>query len=159
MEQNNQNDNKSKVLIFGKYQIIKKIGEGSFGKIYLGFNKNKMEYVAIKLELKSNALKFLKSEAIYLFMLKSIGIPKLKAFGQNRKYNILVETLLGKSLSDLLKIYNNRLPLKDTLMIAIQVIERLEYIHSKFLIHRDIKPGNFLIGYEDPYIIYLHYII
>ena len=155
MEQNNQNDNKSKVLIFGKYQIIKKIGEGSFGKIYLGFNKNKMEYVAIKLEPKSNALKFLKSEAIYLFMLKSIGIPKLKAFGQNRKYNILVETLLGKSLSDLLKIYNNRLPLKDTLMIAIQVIERLEYIHSKFLIHRDIKPENFLIGYEDPYIIYL----
>jgi len=155
MEQNNQNDNKSKVLIFGKYQIIKKIGEGSFGKIFLGFNKNKMEYVAIKLEPKSNALKFLKSEAIYLFMLKSIGIPKLKAFGQNRKYNILVETLLGKSLSDLLKIYNNRLPLKDTLMIAIQVIERLEYIHSKFLIHRDIKPENFLIGYEDPYIIYL----
>ena len=155
MEQKNQNNKKSKILIFGKYQIIKKIGEGSFGKIYLGFNTIKMEQVAIKLEPKSNVLKFLKSEAIYLFMLKSIGIPKLKAFGQNRKYNILVETLLGKSLSDLLKIYNNRLPLKDTLMIAIQVIERLEYIHSKFLIHRDIKPGNFLIGYEDPYIIYL----
>ena len=149
------NNNKSKILIFGKYEIIKKIGEGSFGKIYLGFNRQKNEKVAIKLEAKSNALKFLKSEAIFLFILKSIGIPKLKAFGQNRKYNILVETLLGKSLSNILKIYKNKLPLKDTLMIAIQVLERLEYLHSKFLIHRDIKPENFLIGYNDPYIIYL----
>ena len=149
------NNNFSKRLIFGKFELLRKIGEGSFGIVYLAMNVRTMELVAIKLEPLSNPALFLKTEAIYLFMLKDVGIPKLKGFGKNRKYNILVETLLGDSLSSLMKKYNMHMPLKDTLMIAIQVIERLEYLHSKFLIHRDIKPENFLIGYDDPYIIYL----
>ena len=142
-------------LIFGRYRLIQKIDEGSFGKVFLGYNEQTNEKVAIKLEPTSNKVQILKSEAFYLFMLKSVGIPKLKAFGKNKKYNILIETLLGDSLEKILKRYKKNLPLKDSLMIAIQVIERLEYLHSKYLIHRDIKPGNFLIGYNDPYIIYL----
>ena len=142
-------------LIFGKYRLIKKIGEGSFGKVYLGVNEKSMEPVAIKLEPKSHSLNLLKSEALYLFMLKGVGIPRLIAFGTNKSHSILIETLLGDSLSRKMKEYNNKLPLKDSLMIAIQVIERLEFIHSKYLIHRDIKPANLLIGYDDPYIIYL----
>jgi len=88
-------------------------------------------------------------------MLKSVGIPKLYAFGKNDKYNILVETLLAKSLSIILEENKKKIRLKDSLMIAIQIIERIEYLHSKLLIHRDIKPDNFLIGYDDPHIIYL----
>ena len=145
----------SKHLIFGKFKLLRKIGEGSFGNVYLAMNVKTMELVGIKLEPQSNPILFLKSEAIFLFMLKDVGIPKLKGFGKNRKYNILIETLLGDSLSKILKKYKMKLPLKDTLMVAIQVIERLEYLHSKYLIHRDIKPENFLIGYDDPYIIYL----
>ena len=141
-------------LIFGKFKLLKKIGEGSFGQVYSGINEKTKEPVAIKLEPKSLSLNYLKSEAIYLFMLKGVGIPALKAFGTNKKYNILVQSLLGDSLSSILEKYKS-ISLKDTLMIAIQVIERLEYIHSKSLIHRDVKPGNFLIGREDPYIIYL----
>ena len=151
-------DNNAKTnnqLIFGKFKLIKKIGEGSAGKVYSGVNVKTQEKVAIKFESKLLPLNFLKSEAFYLFMLKSVGIPKLKAFGRFKTYNILVENLLGDSLDTILKKNKNKLPLKDSLMIAIQVIERLEYLHSKYLIHRDIKPSNFLIGYDDPYIIYL----
>ena len=145
----------SNKLIFGKFKLQKQIGEGSFGKVYSGINEKTQEPVAIKIEPKSNSLKFLKSEALFLFMLKGVGIPKLKAFGTYKKYNILVESLLGDSLLTILKKFKNKLTLKDSLMIAIQVIERLEYLHSKYLIHRDIKPANLLVGCDDPYIIYL----
>ena len=144
----------SNKLIFGKFKLLKKIGEGSFGKVYSGLNEKTQEPVAIKLEPKKAHSNCLKSEALYIFMLKDVGIPTLKAFGTYKNYNILVENLLGDSLSFILKKYKI-ISLKDSLMIAIQVIERLEYIHSKYLIHRDIKPANFLIGREDPYLIYL----
>ena len=45
--------------------------------------------------------------------------------------------------------------MKDCCMIGIQILERLEYIHSKFIIHRDVKPDNFLIGNPDKEIIYI----
>ena len=142
-------------LIFGRYKIIKKLDEGSFGKVYLGINLKNKEKVALKLEPKSNPLHFLETEAYYLYTLKGIGIPKIETFGHNEKYNILVETLLGKSLQYLFYQYNKYFSLKDVLMIGIQIIERLKFIHSKNIIHRDIKPENFLIGYNDPYLIYL----
>ena len=149
---NNINNNH---LIFGRYKILKQIGNGAFCEVYSGINKKTKELVAIKFEPKTSKSKSLKSEAYYLFMLKSVGIPKLLSFGENKKYNILVENLLGKSLGKILNENNKKIPLKDSLMIAIQIIERLEYLHSKLLIHRDIKLENFLIGYDDPYIIYL----
>ena len=65
-----------------------------------------------------------------------------------------MKIFLGDSLYTILR-KNKKLPLKDSLMIAIQIIERMEYLHSKYLIHRDIKPANLLIGHDDPYIIYL----
>ena len=154
MSEENKNI-KSNQLIFGKYEIYENIGQGSFGKVYSGINIKTLESVAIKLEPKESDLGLLKSEALYLFMLNGVGIPKLHAFGKNNKYNILVETLLSKNLSKIFEEYNKKIPLKDSLMIAIQIIERLEYLHSKLLIHRDIKLENFLIGYDDPYIIYL----
>ena len=58
-------------------------------------------------------------------MLKGVGMPELKAFGMHKKYNVLVENLLGDSLYTILR-KNKKLPLKDSLMIAIQIIERLE---------------------------------
>ena len=55
-----------KQLIFGKFKLLKEIGEDSFGKVYSGINIKTQEPVAIKLESKSLPLDFLKSEAFYL---------------------------------------------------------------------------------------------
>ena len=144
-----------KNLIFGRYKIIRKLDEGSFGIVCLGINIKTNEKVAIKLEPRNNPLNFLETEAYYLFILKGTGIPKIHTYGQKDKYNILVESLLGKSLNKIFFNNNRYLCIKDVSMIAIQVIERLKFIHSKYIIHRDIKPENFLIGYDDPFIIYL----
>lgn len=67
-------------------------------------------------------------------------------YGQEREYNVLVMELLGPSLEDLFNFCSRRFTIKTVLMLADQMIGRIEYVHCKSFIHRDIKPDNFLMG-------------
>ena len=60
--------------------------------------------------------------------------------------NILVMELLGQSLENLFQAQNKSFSIKTACMLGIQMIDRIEYIHSRKIIHRDIKPDNFVIG-------------
>ena len=141
-------------LIFGKYSLQCLLAKGSFGEVYLGTNVLTKKNYALKIEeRKTNSL--LKDECSILLNLKGPGIPSIISFGVSGKYNILVENLLGKSIAQIFKENNNKLNLKDTFMFAIQALERIEYVHSKNYLHRDIKPGNFLVGNPDSSQIYL----
>ena len=146
-----------KHIFFNKYKLQKLINKSAFSYVYQGINIKNKELVAIKLEDRIAMNNILESEAYILFNLKGIGIPNLISYGKNRKYNILVEELLGPTLNDLLKLrqIKNGFSIKDICMIALQGLDRLEFIHSKKIIHRDIKPHNFLIGKKDDKIIYL----
>ena len=142
-------------LIFGKYKILKLIAKGCFGQVYLGVNILNRKYFAIKIENRFGKSCSLEKEAYILYNLKGPGIPCILSFGHIGKYNILVQTLLGKSLEKIWRENNCKLNIKDICMIAIQTIERIEYVHSKLYLHRDIKPANFLIGNPDDFQIYL----
>ena len=142
-------------LIFGKYKILKLISKGCFGQVYLGVNILNRKYFAIKIENRFGKSCSLEKEAYILYNLKGPGIPSILSFGHIGKYNILVQTLLGKSLEKIWRENSCKLNIKDICMIAIQTIERIEYIHSKFYLHRDIKPANFLVGNPDDFQIYL----
>ena len=147
------NDLKSKVL-FGKYRLDKIIGKGSFGSVFHGTNIKDNSEVAIKLESKNSKDHLLELECSYLLLLKGYGIPDVKSYGRSGQFYALVLELLGINLREL-KNLKKDFSIKDVLMLAIQIIDRIEYVHSKYIVHRDIKPENFLLGYKNNSTIYI----
>ena len=143
-------------ILFKKYLVKDKIGKGAFGLVFLGTNIKTNKDVAIKIESKEAIPQTLKSEVFKLIDLGGqLGFPKFKSYGKTSKYNILIESLLGKSLENIFNENGKQFSLDELCMIAIQILERIESLHFKNFIHRDIKPDNFLIGKKDPNIIYL----
>ena len=135
-------------MISNKYNIIQKLSEGSFGAIYKAENIRTNEFVAIKFEYKNSNSKTLKNEAkIYQYLGKQTGFPQLKWFGSDYNYTYLVIDLLGVSLSEMIHRYK-RFSLKTTLILGMQIITRIKVLHDKYLLHRDIKPDNFLFGLD-----------
>ncbi|KAL8498100.1 hypothetical protein ACS0TY_021433 [Phlomoides rotata] len=130
-----------------KYRLGRKIGSGSFGEIYLGTNIQTNEEVAIKLEnVKTKHPQLLYESKLYRILQGGTGIPNVRWFGVEGDYNVLVMDLLGPSLEDLFNFCSRKLSLKTVLMLADQMINRVEFVHSKSFLHRDIKPDNFLMG-------------
>ncbi|KAK3937911.1 putative casein kinase [Diplogelasinospora grovesii] len=129
------------------YRVGKKIGEGSFGVIFEGTNLLNNQQVAIKFEpRKSDAPQLRDEYRTYKILVGCPGIPNVYYFGQEGLHNILVIDLLGPSLEDLFDHCNRRFSLKTVVMVAKQMLSRVQTIHEKNLIYRDIKPDNFLIG-------------
>ncbi|CDK27348.1 unnamed protein product [Kuraishia capsulata CBS 1993] len=160
-------------IIAKHYKIDKKIGEGSFGIIFKGYDiRNHNLPVAIKFESRKSEAPQLKDEfKAYTILNTSVdsslknheaqsqflslsGIPKLYYYGQEGYYNILIIQLLGPSLEDLFDWCGRRFSPKTVAQVAKQMICRIQFVHENNLIYRDIKPDNFLVGDNDN-IIYL----
>ena len=134
-----------RLIVERKYEILSKIGEGTFGKIFKGVNINNKSVVAIKIE-KSSESKLLFNEAkIYKNLEGMLGIPRILSFGKEGIFNYLVIDLLDESLEEIRNVCGGTLSLKCVLNIGLQLLMRIEMFHNAGLIHRDIKPDNFLI--------------
>ena len=153
----NKTDYILSLIFFKKYKPIKQIGQGSFSDIFEGENILTGEKVAIKLEYnQNNNNQLLYQEAKYLYLLRKCpGIIDIISYGVRKYFNVLIEPLLGKNLYALFLEHKKQFTLKDICLISLQCINILEGVHSKGIIHCDIKPENFVIGEKDKRVIYL----
>lgn len=141
------------LIVSDKYKICKHIGSGAFGVLYEGrdisngqkvaikaINKKKVQNISIDREVKIYR-KYLNNNE------KICGIPVLYWFGTDSTLGeIMVMDLLGPDLEKVFRFCNRKFSLKTTIMLAIQMLERLESLHNLHVIHRDLKPENFLLG-------------
>ncbi|XP_011798396.1 PREDICTED: casein kinase I isoform alpha-like [Colobus angolensis palliatus] len=143
----NNSGSKAELVVGGKYKLVRKIGSGSFGDVYLGITTTNGEEVAVKLESqKAKHPQLLYESKLYTILQGGVGIPHMHWYGQEKDSNVLVMDLLGPSLENLFNFCSRRFTMKTVLMLADQMISRIEYVHTKNFLHRDIKPDNFLMG-------------
>lgn len=132
-----------------EYLIIKFLGCGSFGNVYEAVNR-KGRHCALKVPIKSKGdssqASIIHEYSIYSKLGKRVMNAKLIKY-DNMK--ILVMDLLGPSIDNFVSKYK-RFDLKTTILIMIQLLESIKYIHNSGYIHRDIKPKNLVINSSDP---------
>lgn len=142
----------SKRVIGGRWRVGTKLGSGAFGDVYQATDVRTGKQCAIKMEYKGNKhLQLLYESRVYKWLhnctSEVIGVARTRQYITTHTHNVLVMDLLGLSLEARVNEANTRrLSLKTILMIAIQALRRIEHVHSKSYIHRDIKPDNILTG-------------
>ncbi|CAE7542873.1 CKL2 [Symbiodinium natans] len=137
--------------VAGRFRLRGEIGSGSYSEVYMGEDGDAGDNVAIKVEWHhaEKGAKLLEEAKFY----KSLGLhngsapqwPLIRWVGTEGEYDMMVMDLLGPSLDAYFK-HCGSFSLKTTLTVALQIIDRLEYVHSCGILYRDIKPHNFLMG-------------
>lgn len=113
----------------------------------LGIDTDLNEMVAIKFEGLNARFPQIEYESrVYKTLSGVEGVPSARHF--DNVNNALVLDLLGPSLEELFKFCDRTFSLETVLLLADQLITRIEHIHAKSYIHRDIKPENFLMGLD-----------
>lgn len=136
-------------IIGNKYEIHDIVGEGTFGRVFRGINMRSKEEIAIKIQYKDIA-NVLRHEAKIYQRLKDIsGIPQIRNFGSDAGFNYLIIDLLECSLFDCVLTHH------QTIKYMIDSINIIEKIHVQGILHRDIKPDNFLIKNNEEKTLYL----
>ena len=132
------------------YTILlnRKIGSGSFGQIYQCLNLKTKEILACKIESINELNPQLYHESKIMNIMKNCtGFPTCYHFCSTDQDKIIVMDLLGANLDTIMnKLPNKKYSIKTSLMIMLQCLERIKSLHDKGIIHRDMKPENFVIG-------------
>ncbi len=138
----------------GKYQIVSSIGRGGMASVYKGYDPGLKRYVAVKvlsshLAADPQLLQRFELEATTAANLKHPNIVVIHDVGSADNYHyIVMELLEGRSLREEIRAVG-ALPLTRAIQITYQLSSALDYAHQRELVHRDLKPGNIMIGASD----------
>ena len=141
------------VRALGEYRILRRLGEGGMGAVYLGYHEGKDQQVAIKVlgdHLASNQgyVDRFYREAKSGQLLSHPNIVRTLDVGQDRataKHYLVLEFVDGPSAHALLDRLG-KLAVGDAVHVALDIARALEHAHSRRIVHRDIKPDNILIS-------------
>ncbi|NES99296.1 MAG: serine/threonine protein kinase [Sphaerospermopsis sp. SIO1G1] len=136
----------------GKYQLVKLLGEGAFGRTYLAVDQNNNKYAVKKFAFASVntqemaiAKRKFDDEVKVLQRLDHLQIPKFVEYiEENQELYLVQQYIQGETLRDKLKIQKNY-GVEEAHYILIDLLKILEYLHRINIIHRDIKPENIMI--------------
>jgi serine/threonine protein kinase len=136
-------------ILMEYYILVKKIGSGAFGDVFVGIDDKNNNY-AIKIEKSKEKSKLMREYKSYndLYQKHMMAIPKIYNYIETMDYNMLVMELMGMSLEDAFVKHNKQFSISQVTNIAIQLIDVIAALHSRHYVHRDIKPNNFLIQYN-----------
>jgi serine/threonine protein kinase len=125
--------------VVGKYRIIRLIMKGTFSSVYECEHIMKRTKAVIKMESDAHGKKLMEHELqLYLFLQnKPVRIPKIKATGTHGEYKYLILERLDRSLSK----YTEPFDIKDLFC-------QVHALHQQGIVHRDIKPDNFVMGFD-----------
>jgi serine/threonine protein kinase len=141
-------------IFISNYELINKIGSGSFGEVFIVKNKKDKNIYAAKIEESKNKNRLRSEYNIYKKINKNndkIGIPKIYNFIQTQDYNIMIMELLGPCLDNIFDKCDKKISINTLFKLSIDMFILIEQFHKKGFIHRDIKPGNFIFNYKEPY--------
>eukprot|EP01065_Artemidia_motanka_P041216 TRINITY_DN5302_c9_g1_i1.p1 TRINITY_DN5302_c9_g1~~TRINITY_DN5302_c9_g1_i1.p1 ORF type:complete len:587 (+),score=181.37 TRINITY_DN5302_c9_g1_i1:49-1809(+) len=134
----------------GGYRLGKHLGSGGFGDVFAGVSETTKEKVAIKIEQDDVIKSVIRVEAYIIQRLNPEGLTPGFPRVLWRGSNCFVMDLMGPSLEDLLRAMpGRRFSLKTTLLLADEMLQRIQYLHRRSYVHRDVKPDNFLFGLGD----------
>ena len=145
----NSNKTESQIQEYGDYICNNEnpIGSGSFGQVLYGKHKNTSLEVAVKVISSDTSTDTIRKEINFSKQLQKItGFPTIYYTCVYDKKNIIVESLLGPSLDKLFKYCGRKFPLKTVCLIGKEIVKRLENMHEKGILHRDLKPNNLTWG-------------
>ncbi len=141
--------------------LIKQLGKGSFGEVYLTTKKGRNVYYATKkierkIADKPSIKKYFDNELDILRQLNHPNIVRLEEMKQSKDhYYIVMEYINGGGLSDCLKKYiqkhNKAFPEEIVQYLMKQIVDALYYLHNRKIIHRDLKLDNIMVNFDSDY--------